>query len=338
MLRKVLLISIFLGLATQELYAENNFLKNLSNSLELLWQKKSCSSTSEATSNYTIVSLACKGNYSYKDRLTFLDFVFKNHLQIEKEEHRIEKTDGFYLYRLVQDHNSKPLFIKLYFRSAKILWPNDLGKIRIAFFVSNVESSRQVIEWKELSIDINYALNPFAEEAQKIYEQVKSYGQSVWVDLPYQNRKNNSNQTLTIQTTAHEKTLDYYLDQVFASVPQPDGFLTGGGNYFSFNTFAVRNLIKNLKKRKVPLILDVNKQEKISYATAQILGQKSYWVDYVLTADNIAQVWEQLKKKSTNNNLVVIQTQADARFVYNFIEKQISNIPFEFVLLPHNRN
>lgn len=335
MIKRIILIIALVLSNVHIVVADNEMLESFSTSLERLWQEKSCSSSFNTNTNYDIISLACEGNYSYRDRLTFLDFAFKNHLQMEKEDHRIDKTDGFYLYKFFRSNNPKPFFIKLYFRSANVLWPNHLGKVRVAFFVNHIESSRQVIEWKKLGIKINYIVNPFTADSQKISQQVKSYGQSLWVNLPYQNNNNNNTQTLTIETAANKQALDQYLNQVFLSIPQPDGFLTGGGNYFSFNTFAVRNLIKNLKERKVPLILDENKKERISYATAQILGQKSYWVDFVVNEKNITQVWQTLKRKTaTDNNLVIILAQANSQFVYNFIEKQITNDVFEFILLP----
>lgn len=326
---------------SQGILPQSVFVESMSSEITKAFVQKSCATSFDGQEEYDFLSLACEGNFTLQDRQAVLDIFFKNKLYLKKETYRLEGDNGFYLYKLEAANLQKPLYVKFYFRNAALLWPNHEGmtkSLRLALVVGEVQNPAQVIQWQSLGIPVNYAIDPFARQAQPTARQVREYAQSLWLDMSYQNKPVpvTYGHSLTIQQALDEEQLNRYMDNVLSIVKNPDGVITGKGNYFSEHTYAVRKLIENLKARKIPLVLDENKVSRISYATAEILGQQAYWVDFIISKEqSFDKIWTDIESSSRSDSLVVIKVQADNmqafRFLYDVLQKKKNLFHFMFL-------
>ncbi len=288
-------------------------------------------------SGYQMISIACEGDYSAETRNRVLSYLFENKILVKEENYRLEKKSGLYLYKLlpmeVKDQaNAGFLFLKIYVRNARILWPvHERKKPQIALYVQGLTTVNELIDWQTLGVNLTYGVKPGSPETGSLIEKIDSYGQEIWIAIRLESVQTASDQqvkVLEIASARDSHELGLYLDQLLPETNVITGVSSIEGSLFMNDVVSLRNLFLELRRRGIHYFLDTLQEQSGSYDTARIMSLNAYRsdVNFPEEEDKMMEAWSKATRKARETGTAIIVIEAGNGNARSFIQKHISEV------------
>ena len=335
-LASAILLFFMMGFAI--LMAEDNQpvsvpLSTVAEELAALWPEKGCAHYVTRYSGEPLISLACKGDYTSRERQQFLDDIFKKGFILKEQTEKLSPRSGFYLYKTEYPLGSgKLVFIKLYFRDAVFLWPKTpFNDGSVAVFVEDVYRLKDLVKWQSLGVPLSYGVVPHKRETREVSEKIRTYKQAeLWMSLSLEPVKMSPlrGKILRVGDAMDPEKLKTFLDESFAEVGEVKGVNNRMGSLFTKNVYAMRRLVAALKEREVDYFLDTQTtRSSVAYETAQIMSMHAFKRDYILDHHTNLQYlqknWAYTMKALKDKGWAIVIVHAGNWRSYEFIKEMI---------------
>lgn len=300
-----------------------------------LWPQDKCGSHTTTDHGTRLLSVACSGNFTKKDRKLFLDVLYQYGLKINRETSRFSRNSGIYTFH-AEYANSKnkwddfKLVVKLFFREATYLYKSPYSKPRVALYVDNVYSLDDLLRWQSLSIPVSYGVAPFRQFSEEIARKVKEYRQELWLSLSLDPMDMTADlgSVLTVKDVIEQGFISEYATRAIEQTGEIKGVNDRLGDPFVKNIHALRTLFTVLKKKDVPHVLDTGRVTgSAAYQTAKLMGFKSHTATGYLTDDcswkSASSRWVQFSKALNRNGKAILVVQADKEDCFKFLAGKV---------------
>ena len=302
--------------------------KLISEALRSVWPERQCEENVTESMEFTMISIACVGDYTVDSRKKILDIFFKSGLTLIKESYQLDKKSGLYLYKLEDKrdpYNYK--FVKIYVRDSRILWPvHERLNPQIGIFVQNLDNYERLLEWQTLGVPLTYGIISGQPISSDLSKKVVEYKQELWLTLTLESNKpvDNNYRTLTLEDASDSEKLGNYMDKVFPK----DAIITGVSSYqgslFMKDIFSLRNLFAELRQRGVTYFLDSSADSEGSggYDTARIMSLHAFRAEYNLSGSELEMqsIWDKSLAVAQKKGVVIITVDSNNPDALNFLK------------------
>ncbi|MES0491459.1 MAG: divergent polysaccharide deacetylase family protein [Leptospirales bacterium] len=321
--------------------------ERISELVQGLWSDKKCAENISKYTEYTVVSIACVGDYTAMTRKRVLDIFFKSGLTLIKESYQVEKKSGLYLYKL--EDKTDPYnyqFYKIYVRNARILWPvHERLQPQIGIFVQNLSGISSLLRWQTLGVPVSYGVLPQKGDSTELFKKIIEYGQELWITLILESEDGleNDYRTITVDDAKDPDKLSLYFDNAIPKNVSITGVSSYHGSLFMKDIFSLRNLFSQLRKRGIHHFLDTQSGDSGGYDTARIMSMKSFRTNVYIqgTKSEMEETWDRAIRMAKTGGTVIVLAEGDNEealaFLKTMVEKHNSMYEFSFVSeLPYN--
>lgn len=297
------------------------------------WPNDHCAHEMLQYSGYRLVSIACDGDYTGDTRNKVLGLLFQRDVHLKEENYRLEKKSGLYLYKLETKYGSeKHVFLKIYVRNARILWPvHERKKPQMAIYVQNLTQEDDLINWQTLGVNLSYGIKPGTANTSRLIEKIDSYGQEIWLAITmesYSAETDEQFKVLEIAAARDGVELGKFLDQVLPDTSAITGVSSIEGSLFMNDVVSLRNLFTELRRRGIHYFLDTLDEESGGYDTARIMSLNAYRSDFLMPTqgDKMMEVWSEAAKKARETGSAILVIDASNIEGREFIKKHIAEL------------
>ncbi|MDH4200718.1 MAG: hypothetical protein OEV66_10100 [Spirochaetia bacterium] len=161
-----------------------NGIEKIIEDLKTIWPDGKCAENISGDKRYILTSLACKADYSAQNRDAFLDYMVKMNWKIRKERYQIDKDNASYFYKF-ETRESKNIYVKLFFRDPRIIWPlHENKRPQISLVINNVASAGQLEIWEKIKLPWTVSLSLDSQDINGLSEKCRKSGFDTWIYLP----------------------------------------------------------------------------------------------------------------------------------------------------------
>jgi hypothetical protein len=276
-----------------------------------IWPNGNCAENLSGNKKFIIVSLACSGDYTSKNRNIFLKTVLGKGWNVEKETYRIDPNSAGYFYKFSNNKN-KYFYVKLFFRNPLIVWPvHENHRPKIAILVNNVKDVSNLDFWETIKLPLSVSINIEDEKSGQSIKRAEELNYDKVIFFPIE----------------EEKSIEAYL-MGLKSYPEenfPFSALTIlPGTRIIKETKLARELINNMKLFGVNKIISPNSLEITD--TAKVLDIKILTSVYYLGINYEANKtsWNDAYNHAKKNGYSIVVINADDQDSRSFLISNIS--------------
>lgn len=312
---------------SEDLFSKN--ITELANEIIKIWPENHCAFYLTRETGYPLLSIACRGNYTTNERRLFLDTLYRKGFFLKEETYKLYSGSGTYLYRTEHSlYADKPVFVKLFLRQAKFLFPQmPTEKAQVLLVVYDLYQEADLLEWQTLGVPLVYAITPFRKDSAFLRQKVEEYGQSAWICLRLQAEKNNPahGKVLSIEETLRKEDMERFSEELKNSM---GGNFQGAtyilGSAFAKNIFAIRSLLASLRELSVEYFLEPQGSNNF-FETARIMSFRALRADIHLFGkeSGLEQRWAKVSQVAFKNNYAIVMVSANNIEARKFLKNKL---------------